>query len=101
MAIIQRIEGHYDVQEVEFGKVYRWCPERIIAECRCGEKTSLTASSTATCRRCGTDLAVVFRENRLPGGRGTKSFTPGAMLGTAKAPESHAESTDGRNQEER
>ena len=60
MAIVERIEGHYDVQEVDFGKVYQWCPERVIAECRCGEKTSLTAASTATCRRCGTDLAVVF-----------------------------------------
>lgn len=24
----QRIEGHYDVQEVPFGTVYRWHPKR-------------------------------------------------------------------------
>ena len=62
MAIVERIKGHYDVQEVEFGRVYRWCPERVIVECGCGERTSLTASSTATCRRCRVDLAIVFRE---------------------------------------
>jgi hypothetical protein len=62
VAIVERIKGHYDVQEVEFGRVYRWCPERVIVECGCGERTSLTASSTATCRRCRVDLAIVFRE---------------------------------------
>ena len=62
MVIVERIKGHYDVQEVEFGRVYRWCPERVIVECGCGERTSLTASSTATCRRCRVDLAIVFRE---------------------------------------
>ena len=62
MAIVERIKGHYDVQEVEFGRVYRWCPERVIVECGCGERTSLIASSTATCRWCGVDLVVIFRE---------------------------------------
>ncbi len=28
MQVIERTEGHYDVEEVEFGTVYRWCPER-------------------------------------------------------------------------
>lgn len=54
--MVERIKGHYDVQEVEFGRVYRWCPERVVAECGCGAKMLLTASS-ATCRRCGTDLS--------------------------------------------
>ncbi len=26
-ATVRRIEGHYDVQEVPFGTVYRWLPE--------------------------------------------------------------------------
>lgn len=81
MAIVERIKGHYDVQEVEFGKVYRWCPERIIAECRCGEKTSLTASSTATCRQCGTDLAVVFREKPTAGRSGDEIIHPWRYAG--------------------
>jgi hypothetical protein len=43
---IERIEGYYEVQEVEFGRVYRWCPECVVAECDCGERLSLTGSTT-------------------------------------------------------
>jgi hypothetical protein len=64
VVMVERAKGHYEVQDVEFGRVYRWCPERVVAECGCGERTSLTASSSTTnCRRCGTDLAVVFLQN--------------------------------------
>jgi hypothetical protein len=27
MRVIERIEGHYEAQEVEFGRVYRWTPK--------------------------------------------------------------------------
>ncbi len=67
VTIVERTEGHYDVQEVEFGRVYRWRPERVIAECECGDRTTLTASSTFVCRRCGADLAIVFREGPTDG----------------------------------
>ena len=64
VVMIERGNGYYEVQDVEFGRVYRWRPERVVAECGCGERTSLTASSSATnCRRCGTDLAVVLFQN--------------------------------------
>jgi hypothetical protein len=53
-------EGHYDVQDVEFGKVYRWCPESVVIECVCGEELTLT-SSKFTCE-CGADYANVVRE---------------------------------------
>lgn len=61
---VERIKGHYDVQEVEFGRVYRWCPERVVAECGCGAKTILTilTAYSATCRRCGTDLDSTIPE---------------------------------------
>src|SRR3954469_16719570 len=26
--VIECVEAHYEIQDVEFGKVYRWCPER-------------------------------------------------------------------------
>ena len=29
MRVIERIEGHYEAQEVEFGRVYRWTPETV------------------------------------------------------------------------
>ena len=62
--VIERVQPRYEVQEVEFGKVYKWHPEQIVVECQCGERLSLTASS-ASCTECATDhvLAVkAFKE---------------------------------------
>ena len=63
VVMVERGNGHYEVQDVEFGRVYRWRPERVVAECGRGERTSLTRSSPTNCRRCGTDLAVVLFQN--------------------------------------
>jgi hypothetical protein len=52
--VIERVRPRYEGQDVQFGKVYKWQPERIVVECGCGERFSLSASST-TCARCGTD----------------------------------------------
>jgi hypothetical protein len=27
--VIERVEAHYEVQDVEMGKVYRWCPANV------------------------------------------------------------------------
>jgi hypothetical protein len=59
--LVERTEGHYEVQKVEFGRVYRWCPERLIVECDCGERLTLTGSITI-CRWCGVDHAAVVQE---------------------------------------
>jgi hypothetical protein len=61
MQVIERTEGHYDVQEVQFGTVYRWCPECVVVECDCGERPALTRSES-TCPECGTDHAPIVRE---------------------------------------
>ncbi len=61
VTMLERTEGHYEVQEVEFGRVYRWCPECVVIQCECGERMALTSSMT-TCRRCGVDHAAVARE---------------------------------------
>lgn len=61
MRIVERVAGHYDVEEAEFGRVYRWRPASVVAECYCGNKPSLTISET-TCRVCGTDLSEAVRE---------------------------------------
>jgi len=53
---IERTEGHYEVQEVEFGRVYRWYPESVVIECDCGERSTLTSSMT-TCRWCRAEYA--------------------------------------------
>ncbi len=62
MTATEWTEGHYEVQEVSFGKVYRWCPERVDIECECGERLKFSAVSTATCPRCGLDHAATVRE---------------------------------------
>jgi hypothetical protein len=64
-------EGHYEPREVPFGKVYEWHPAYVTLECDCGEKVTLSATSTiTTCGRCGIDLGgfvhdIQEREGRL------------------------------------
>jgi hypothetical protein len=62
--ILERTEGHYEAQDVEFGRVYRWCPGCVVVECDCGQRMFLTGSMTA-CRWCGTDHAALVREEEV------------------------------------
>ena len=70
--ILERVEAHYEHREMPFGKVYAWHPAYVALECDCGEKVTLTATSTTTtCRGCGADLGTFVneireREGRLP-----------------------------------
>lgn len=66
-ANIERTEGHYEVQKVDFGRVYRWCPGRVNVECECGERLAFTASSTAICPRCGANHAATIQEELTAG----------------------------------
>src|SRR5215207_198285 len=59
--VIERIEAHYEVQDVEMGKVYRWCPERAVVECTCGEELTLSALKS-TCGECGADHAAIVED---------------------------------------
>ena len=61
MEVIERTEGHYDVRKVQFGTVYRWCPESVVVECDCGERLVLHRLET-TCDECCTDHADTVRE---------------------------------------
>lgn len=54
--------AHYEVQEVEFGYVYKWCPESILLKCECGETTSLTASEPI-CQECRAEHTGLVRED--------------------------------------
>lgn len=73
--VVEQVKGHYDVQEVEFGRVYRWCPGRVVAGCECGAKTILTAASSA-CQRCGADLASTIPEGSATGQPDAKALHP-------------------------
>jgi hypothetical protein len=70
--ILERVQAHYQNREMPFGKVYAWHPASVVLECECGEKVTLSATSTTTtCARCGADLGnfvndIREREGRLP-----------------------------------
>ena len=60
--VIERAHARYEVEEVEYGKVYSWNPESVVVECGCGEKVSLTDSETV-CKECGAEHKGLVREN--------------------------------------
>jgi hypothetical protein len=61
MKVIKRVAEHYDVQQVEFGRSYRWCPECVVLECDCGKRMSLKrleiVGSGVICE-CGAELSA-------------------------------------------
>ena len=63
LTMVERVEGHYEVQDVGFGQVYRWCPECIVVECDCGERLSLTGSTTV-CSWCGAAHTDIVQEEQ-------------------------------------
>ena len=44
--VLERLKAHYEVEDVEMGKVYRWCPQRAVLECTCWEQLTLSAFKT-------------------------------------------------------
>ena len=70
--ITDRARAGYEVEDVEYGKVYRWQPESVVVECGCGEEVSLTHSETI-CQECGAEHTGLVREDlseRQPQGDG-------------------------------
>jgi hypothetical protein len=63
--VIERVAEHYDTQEVEFGRIYRWCPECVVVECKCGKRKPLSRSALINDEpacECGKDNAANVRE---------------------------------------
>jgi len=60
--ITDRARAYYEVEDVEYGKVYRWQPETLVVECECGEEASLTQAETA-CKGCGAQHTGIVRED--------------------------------------
>src|SRR5215213_8575932 len=60
--VIECVKAHYEVQDVQMGKVYRWCPESVVFKCECGEELVLTASSSTICGECGADHKAIVEE---------------------------------------
>jgi hypothetical protein len=63
--VIERIAEHYDTQEMEFGRIYSWCPECVVVECKCGKRRTLTRSALIEVKpdcECGADNTASVRE---------------------------------------
>jgi hypothetical protein len=74
--VIERVQPRYEVQEVELGQVYKWRPERIVVECRCGQRLSLTASTTS-CTECATDHVLAVKEaSKMDGCQSDQTLHP-------------------------
>jgi hypothetical protein len=58
--VIERIEGRYEAQDVPFGKVYAWRSGRVVVECDCGERLTLTGSAPVC--GCGLNHATTIRK---------------------------------------
>ena len=61
MPILKYTEGCYEIQDVEFGKVYKWCPDSVVVECECGQMPTFTRSET-TCEWCEADYAAIVTD---------------------------------------
>ena len=53
--VIEHVEAHYEVQAMEMGTLYRWCPESVVIECDCGQSFSVEGAKAASCPRCGAE----------------------------------------------
>lgn len=56
-----KIEGHYEVEEIPYGKDYRWVPAHALIECDCGRVMDVDSRHTV-CPGCGSDHAAVIEE---------------------------------------
>ena len=60
--VIEYVEAGYEVEEVEMGTLYRWCPESVVIECDCGHSFTVEgAKEVASCPRCGVEHRGVAR----------------------------------------
>jgi hypothetical protein len=69
MRMIEQTIGHYETQDVELGRVYRWLPGSVTLECEeCGKRSTHTKStlirSSITCE-CGKDDTATIREKLI------------------------------------
>lgn len=61
--MIEQTKGHYEVHESPYGTDYAWCPPSMVLECDCGERITLTASTTMC--RCGADHAAFVQKKLI------------------------------------
>jgi hypothetical protein len=84
--ILDRVQAHYERREMPFATIYEWHPASVALECDCGEKLSLSATSTTTaCGRCSAELGTFVYEIREREGRLPDKLTPPLVLRCQRA----------------
>jgi hypothetical protein len=58
--VIERTEGHYEVQQTSYGEAYVWCHGCVVVECDCGERLLLSVSESVC--GCGADHTASVNE---------------------------------------
>ena len=74
MQVSERVEGHYEIQDEQFGKAYAWRPGHLVIECYCGQV--LTITDSASICGCGADHESTFREELCAGRLGDETLHP-------------------------
>jgi hypothetical protein len=90
--ILERVQAHYESREMPFGKVYAWHPATVALECDCGEKVTLSATSsttTSTCTRCGAELDTFVHDIRERKGRLPDKLTHPWFYGARERAQQH------------
>jgi hypothetical protein len=83
MLVIESIAGYYEAEEVAFGVVYKWCPERVVIECDCGERQAFTGLGLSAPNAARTTLTR-FGRSWLPYDWRIRTSDLGATRGVAR-----------------
>ena len=59
--VIEHVEAHYEVQAMEMGTLYSWCPESVVIECDCGQSFTVEGAKDSSCPRCRANHSGVAR----------------------------------------
>src|SRR3954468_9674081 len=59
MAVKESVEGHYEVLEEPYGKIYKWVPAYALIECGCGQLFSTEGTIATSCPTCDADYTGV------------------------------------------
>ena len=60
--VIERIVEHYEIKDVQYSGVYKWCPELVVVQCACGKRATYKRADfigfVVTACECGDDVMV-------------------------------------------
>jgi hypothetical protein len=68
--VIERLAEHYEAEDVEYGRVYKWCPECVVVRCACGKRATHKRADViglvAPACECGKDEMPSITQELVP-----------------------------------